>query len=210
MGEGRVAPSPRTYTKVVIGAVLVVTLLDLVLLGLGFVGARAFRHLSVAAILAVVGALAWEPVARIRAGHGVPTLTWVAFPASMLLALATLPFLAMSVFPPLEGILFRVEAHVSEATGRIAVSFPRPVQPHGVNVRFDRKEISQADIRKYPQAFRWRNPQVLEIDMRRMLEVLAAPRPRALEINTVPGVTPFRYQSGELVPEQRVALKNSE
>jgi hypothetical protein len=126
----------------------------------------------------------------------------------MLLALATLPFLAMSVFPPLEGILFRVEAHVREATGTIEVSFPRPIRPDGVNVRFDRKEISQANIRRHPQAFRWRNPQILEIDMRRLLEVLAVPRPTALEINTIPGVAPFRYQSGELVPEQRVALKN--
>jgi len=210
MGEGRVTPGRRTYTKVVLGAVLVVALLDLLLLGLGFVGARAFRHLAVAALLATLGALLWEPVARIRVSQGTPILAWVAFPASMLTALATLPFLAMSVFPPLEGILFRIEAHVSRSTSTIEVAFPRPVRPGNVNIRFDRKAISQADIRKQPQAFRWITPQVLEIDMERMLKVLAAPRPRTLEINTVPGMSPFRYQSGEAVPEQRVALKQTE
>jgi len=208
MAEGRVAPSPHTYTKVVLSAVLFVALLDLLFLGLGFVGVRAFRHLTVAALLAVLGALAWEPVARIKAGSRAPAIAWVLFPAAMLLALASLPFLAMSIYPPLEGMLFRVEARVSEATGTIEVSFPQPVQPDGVNLRFDRTEISNTDVRRNPQAFRWKTPQVLAIDMQHMLEVLAVRRPIALEINTVPGVTPFRYQSGEPVPEQRLALKN--
>ena len=119
MGEGRITPSRRTYTKVVLGAVVVVMLLDLLLLALDFVSARAFRHLAVAAILAVGGALLWEPVARIKPGQAALTLAWIAFPSSMLLALATMPFLAMSVFPPLEGILFRVEAQINETTKTI-------------------------------------------------------------------------------------------
>jgi len=43
--------------------------------------------------------------------------------------------------------------------------------------------------------------------MHRLMEVLSTPRPRALELNAIPGVEPFRYESGEAVPNQELDLR---
>jgi len=183
-------------------------LLDGFLFGLGMVDSRSFRHLGVAALLALAGSVAWEPVAR----QGVGTeqrrlLAWVGFPIAMLCALATIPFLAMSVHPGLEGWIFRVEARVDEPAGAMELSFPLPVAPAGINLRLGPLELPDAYVRKNLDAFRWTSPRVLRVDMARVLKDLAARRPSEVEINTVPGTPPFRYESGDLVPEQKVPLR---
>ncbi len=206
---GRAVRSPRAYTKLLAGAVAAVTLLDLILLALGSISASGFRHLGTAAVLAALGALAWEPVAwsagQARRPHA---LAWIGFPLAALLALAAIPFLAMSAYPPLEGMIFRVEARADEATGTMEVKFPLPVRPGAVNLVLGDLQVPGEYVRRNPGAFHWPSERVLRVELRRVLRDLGTERrPLTIDINGIPGLSLIRFASGEPVPKQRVALK---
>lgn len=209
MAPGRVTGGSRTFTKILLGVVAAVAALDLLLLGMGSAGPRSFRHLAIAAVLAAAASAAWEPVARsVESGRKVRPLAWAAFPVAVFLALGALPFLVMSVHPPLEGLLYPVEARVVEPLA-IEVSFPRPVIPGTINVSLDASIISSGYVSRNPGVFAWRTPQHLTIDLERIVADMSIRRPSELGINTsmVADAPRMLYETGEPVPEQRIRLR---
>jgi hypothetical protein len=99
---GRVAGRRRGYTKALLSVLLFTAVLNLLLQGLGFVGLETLRPLGIGAACIVGGACLWEVVERGARGGGRPGPgAWLAFPMAMFLAVASLPFLGMAVYPPL-------------------------------------------------------------------------------------------------------------
>ncbi|HVR76305.1 MAG TPA: hypothetical protein VMT52_18395 [Planctomycetota bacterium] len=209
MAPGRVTGGSRTFTKILLGVVAAVAALDLLLLGMGSAGPRSFHHLAIAAGFAAAAAAAWEAVARsVEGGRRVRPLAWAAFPVAVFLALGAVPFLVMSVHPPLEGILYPVEARVVEPLA-IEVSFPRPVLPGTINLSLDASIVSSGYVARNPGVFAWRTPQRLTIDLARIVADMSIRRPRELGINTstVKNAPRMLYETGDPVPEQRIQLR---
>lgn len=217
-GSKRCCAPKRVYTKVLFGLVAGVALIDLALAGLGFLDRGAFRALGQGFVLILFGALAWEVVERHETGGGkLRFLAWFALPAAILLAFAALPFLALSVYPEL-GEFFtrqgRVEARMEEALGRLTLDilFPHAMEPAGLNLKLDSTPVpetyaSEPAGGKAPAAVRWLSPRTARIDLERIIQDLAIPRPRTVSINTLPLAPRFRFENGEAVPPQTVVLK---
>jgi hypothetical protein len=203
-----IPPRSRGFTRLVLGVLFGVAFLDVLLHVLGMSGTRGFRHLGVAAALLILGAIAWEPVARHSGRMDKPTiLAWLGFPLASLLALASIPFLAMSLFPGLEGTIFRAEARVDEASGALELVFPLPVASGGINLKLGLAEVPDSYVRAHADAFRWTGPTTLRVDLPRVLRDLATRRPAEIEINAIAGAPFFRYETGDAVPEQKVPLR---
>ncbi len=201
-------PARRFYTRILFTLVVSVGLFDLCLIGLGFADSSVLRHWGVAAGISVLGALAWELVVRSTGNNGVSPIAWVAFPISITLGIAVLPFLVLSVCPGLEGWFFRAEARYDEASRTIRISFPLAVEKGGINARVGAVSIDDSWARKSPQAFRWPSDRMLEIDAEAVLKDFALPRrPSTIDLNCVLDSPRFRYTTGDDVPAQTIDLK---
>lgn len=211
VARGEVTGS-RGYTKVLAALVILAASTSLLLSSLGFFDAVPLRDLGTGALLALLGALAWEVVARCG-GHGGARgfAAWVAFPAAAALAIASLPFLALVVYPPLREFLIR-EGRV-EATLRgnesLEILFPRPVAGDGINLRIEDTDIEPGYAASHPEVFRWQGPRTLSVDLGRLRRDLppVPVRPGAVRINGIPGAPRLRYEGGEAVPPQRALVR---
>jgi hypothetical protein len=202
----------RGYTKVLAALVLLAALASLLLRALGFFDSVPFRDLGTGAALALVGALAWEVVERCGGKGGARGLVaWMAFPAAAALAIGSIPFLALSVYPPLREFLIRegrVEATIA-GDESLEVLFPRPIFGDGINLRIGETDIEPGYATSHPDVFRWRGPRILSVNLGRLhRDVPPVPtRPGAVSINSIPGAPRFRYERGETVPPQRVIIR---
>jgi hypothetical protein len=202
---------PRGFTRALAAIVLLAATASLLLRALGFFDASPLAHLGTGAILALLSALAWEAVARCGGKGGARGLAaWVAFPASMALAVASLPFLALAVYPPLGEFLTRegrVEATLRGEEG-MEILFPRAVAGDGINLRIEETDIDPAYAASHPETFRWMGPRALLVDLGRLRRDLpVAARPAAVRINGIHGAPRFRYETGEAVPPQRALVR---
>ena len=160
----------------------------------------------------------WEVVERHeRPGGGVHLSAWVALPLSVFLAFASIPFLAVSVYPPLERFITqrgRVEADLREVDGRLSLSifFPHTMKKTGLNLTLDSRavpaEYADAVGREGGAALiRWESFQTLWLDLDAILNDLDLKRPGTLGVNTLPNAPKFTYQSGDPVPPQQVPIE---
>ena len=207
---GRVGSRRRGYTKALFSILLFTAVLNLLLQGLGFVGTETLRPLGIGAGCILAGACLWEIVER-GARDGRPRLaTWLAFPLAMLLAVASLPFLGMAVYPPLRDFILRegrIEARISGSS--IEIDFPRAVLPGPLNLRIDGVDVPPGLAERASGAIRWDGPLRLVIDMERLgAELPEAPRrPSRAAVNSVRGVPRMRYETGEPVPRQTLTVR---
>jgi hypothetical protein len=184
--------------------------LNLLLQGLGFVGPETLRPLGIGAACIAAGAALWEIVERgARAGRP-GAATWIAFPLAMFLAVASLPFLGMAVYPPLEDVILRegrLEARTAGST--LEIWFPRAVAPGPLNLRIDGFEVPAGQADRASSAVRWNGLVRLVIDMERLsADLPGAPRrPSSAAVNAVRGVPRMRYETGEPVPRQTLTLR---
>jgi hypothetical protein len=128
----------------------------------------------------------------------------------MILAAASLPFLAVAVYPPLREFILRegrVEARTSGSV--IEIGFPKPVAPGPVNLRIDGFDVPPGQAERAPGAVRWSGSRLLGVDMERIsAELPGAPRrPATVFINAVRSVPRMRYETGDPVPRQRLLLE---
>jgi hypothetical protein len=211
-------PRRRLYTKVFFSLAAGVTLLDLLLLALGFAAAESFRPLGAGVLLIALGSLAWEVVERSqRAGGGAGTAAWIAFPVAILLAFASLPFLALSVYPPAadllvprEEVVARVDAH--EGSLALRIGFPRPMAAAGLNLKLDQHAVPPAYAERTTTdgatpVVRWLDSRTVRIELGFLLAELAIAPPRSLELNALPNAPPFLYHDGEPFPRTLTALE---
>lgn len=211
--DGGISPAgrrSRTYTKIILAVVATVAVADLLLLGLGFVDRTSFRDWGTGALIALLGALVWEAVEhRTRSDGRIRSSAWVAFPLAIFLAFASLPFFAMSVYPPLRDELTasgRIEGRWMEKAGVLELFFPRPVLPGDINLKLGPVEITSDAAKKNPEAFQWKGPRTLRVDLRR-LEKPALADLAVVGINMIQDSPRFRYETQEVVPLQRVQVR---
>lgn len=214
MAEGQIeGPDKRSraYTKILLTVVGTVALSDLLSLGLGFLEWSAFQDWAKGAFMALLGALAWEVVERRTKQDGkLRAIAWFAFPLAILLAFASLPFLAMSVYPPLKDSLTssgRVEARILETTGILEIFFPRPVIQRDINLKLGSVDVTTDSVKENPDAFQWKSPRTLAVDWRRLLKG-SSPPSLTVGVNMIPRAPRFRYETHEEVPPQRVPVRD--
>lgn len=198
---------PRRFAASVGGLVAGVGALDLVLLASGLLERGAGRYYALATALAVGSIVAWEPVARRGRGARVyDALSWAGFPLAALLLTASVPFFALSVYPPLEGRLFppRVESIVPQEV--IEVTFPRRVRPATPNVSFEGCILSAGFLQEERTAFEWPAPDRLRIQVGRLVRRLGIAWPRELLLNQNERVPLLTYEDGSELPALRVRV----
>ena len=183
------------YAKVALCVVVFFLLLDGALVLLGLLTIAFVRPLILAAACVFVGAVSWEFVERSQRSDGTAGfLAWIALPLSVAAAFVSLPFFALSVYPPLEGFLVRrgvVQARFVRDGNTIELVFPGSMRHEGSNLTLDGEGIDA-------QRLEWRGPRTLWIQ----LEVGADARPRRAAVNHLPTAPSFRYLSGQaMAPE---------
>ena len=207
---GRVGRRRRGYTKALLSILLFAAVLNLLLQGLGFVSTRTLRPLGIGAGCILAGACFWEVVER-GSGGGRPSAgAWLAFPLAMFLAVASLPFLGMAVYPPLEDFILsegRIEARTSGSM--IEIDFPRAVIPGPLNLRIDGLDLPPGLGERPSDPVRWNGAVRIRIDVERLsAELPGMPRrPSRAAVNAVLGVPRMRYDTGEPVPRQTLPLR---
>jgi hypothetical protein len=212
-------PSRRPLTRAVAGILLFVAGLDLLLLAMGLGSSRSFVFLGIGAAFGLGACLLWEVVERARARgfRGTP-LAWVAFPLALLLGFFQLPFLAISVYPPLEEQLFvrrgRVQAYFLERQElRLEVAFPELMEAGGNNLRLNSRPVPPGYIREHPELFQWLRAQVLSLSIRPIARDLGLGEVKTVGINDLRDklgneeVELFRTQKGERLPAQTVEVE---
>jgi hypothetical protein len=207
---GRVAGRRRGYTKALLSILLFAAILNLLLQGLGFVGLETLRPLGIGAACIVLGACLWEVVERGARGGRPSPGAWLAFPLAMFLAVASLPFLGMAVYPPLEDFILRegrIEARTSGSA--IEIDFPRLVIPGPLNLRIDGVDLPPGLGERPSDPLRWSGARRIVIDLERLsAELPGTPRrPTRVAVNAVLGVPRMRYETGEPVPRQTLTLR---
>jgi hypothetical protein len=197
---------------VLAAVVLLAASMSFLLVALGFFEAAPLAELGAGALFALLSALAWEVAVRCGGKGGARGAAgWAAFPAAAALAIASLPFLALAVYPPL-GAFFtregRVEASLRGEDG-LEILFPRPVAGDGINLRIEDRDIEPAYAASHPEVFRWPGPRTLLVDIGRLRrDIPQVPaRPGAVRVNGIPGAPRFRYEGGEAVPPQRALVR---
>lgn len=221
MAEGRIArdgtappgpppPSPgagiRVFQRLLLLLLAGAICLDLALLGLGFIGEESFPRLAWGGGLLLAACLAWEVVVASGRGGRQRAYGWVAFPVAFGCALASVPFLALSAFPALEGWIFRVEAYTSPDGRVLSISFPIEVVEGEPNLRIDGLPVAERDRPAPPGACRWTTPRTLEVDWRGIPGTRPGSVPRTVEVNTVPDLDRLHYATGGEIPAQTVQI----
>ncbi len=198
-----------------------------------------FLYLGLAAGCIVLASLAWEVVVRqalIRAGpsdtgpldtgitadppdsspgDGPPgVLAWMAFPVAIFLGLASLPLLALVVYPPAAGYFTepgRVTASISRSTSGLLLDldFPEPTTERGENLRINGQPLPEGYERDHPEVFVWRGDRTLSLHIEPLLRDLGLERIERIGINQLAGVPRFTYLSGVTVPQQRVVVSSA-
>jgi hypothetical protein len=210
MAAGGVAR--RALPKVLVLVLAVAAAADLLLFGMGLLEASSFRDLGIAAGLVIASALAWEVAERCGGRGGMAGASaWAAFPLSIGLAAASLPFLLGSVYPPLWNFLAgrgRVEARLAEGGASLEIHFPEAVAADGLHLEIDGIELSGEFTAQHAEAFRWPGSRTLEVDLARVRAALpAVGKPAHVTINSGPARTRFRYTDGQVLPRQRVMVR---
>ena len=198
-----------------------------------------FLYLGLAAGCIVLASLAWEVVVRqalIRAGpsdtgpldtgitadppdsspdDGPPgVIAWMAFPVAIFLGLASLPLLALVVYPPAAEYFTepgRVTASISRSTSGLLLDldFPEPTTERGENLRINGQPLPEGYERDHPEVFVWRGAQTLSLHLEPLLRDLGIERIERIGINQLAGVPRFTYLSGVTVPQQRVVVSSA-
>ncbi len=193
-----------------------------------------FLYLGLAAGCIVLASLAWEVVVRqalLRPGRsdtgitadprdsspgdGPPGLfAWVAFPVAIFLGLASLPFLALVVYPPAAEYFTepgRVTAASSRSTSGLLLDLdcPEPTTKQGENLRINGRPLPESYERDHPEVFEWRGTQTLSLRIEPLLRDLGLERIERIGINQLAGVPRFTYLSGLTVPQQRVVVSRT-
>ena len=170
--------SRRLPTLATLAVLSFVTVVDLLLLAAGLVGGQSFVYLGVAALLGIGACGLWEIVElRHRQGPTGTSLAWFAFPFALLLAFAQIPFLAMSVYPPLAETLGtggRLETFVREMPDGtfLEICFPEPMQQRGNMLRLDGTLVPPSYFDSHPEHFRWLGARTLSIAIDRVSQDL--------------------------------------
>ncbi len=200
-----------------------------------------FLYLGLAAGCIVLASLAWEVVVRqalrragpsdtgpsdtgpsdtgITAdppdsspGDGPPgVIAWMAFPVAIFLGLASLPLLALVVYPPAAEYFTepgRVTASISRSTSGLLLDldFPEPTTERGENLRINGQPLPEGYQRDHPDVFVWRGAQTLSLRLEPLLRDLGIERIERIGINQLAGVLRFTYLNGMTVPQQRVVV----
>ena len=173
-------------------------------------GPETLKPLGIGAACIALGACLWEIVER-GAGGDRPSLgAWLALPLAMFLAVASLPFLGMAVYPPLEEFILR-EGRIEARTqgGGIEIDFPRAVIPGPLNLRIDGVDIPPGLGERPSDPVRWSGPHRMLIDLERLsAELPGTPRrPSRAAVNAARGIPRMRYVTGEPVPRQTLSLE---
>jgi hypothetical protein len=212
MVEGSLNPLKRIYTKIVLGLLATVTLVDLLLCVMGLTPWSALRFLGSGWLVALLGCGAWELVERRTRDTDRPgALPWIALPVAGACGFLSLPLLALSVYPPLENFLTqdgRVAVRLIEFPDRqvVEIAFPYPTTQHGLNIGLDDHPTPSHHANALSGALTWKNAATAWLDIDVVCRELNVPRPRTISVNCASDLAPFVYRSGKGVPPQRVTL----
>ena len=137
----------------------------------------------------------------------------MAFPVAIFLGLASLPFLALVVYPPAAEYFTepgRVTASISRSTTGLLLNldFPAPTTERGENLRFNGQKLPEGYKRDHPEVFVWRGARTLSLHIEPLLRDLGLERIDRIGINQLAGVPRFTYLSGLTVPQQRVVVNS--
>ncbi len=198
-----------------------------------------FLYLGLAAGCIVLASLAWEVVVRqalrragpsdtgpsdtgftadppdSSPGDGPPgVIAWMAFPVAIFLGLASLPLLALVVYPPAAEYFTepgRVTASISRSASGLLLDLdcPEPTTERGENLRINGQPLPEGYERDHPEVFVWRGAQTLSLHLEPLLRDLGIERIERIGINQLAGVPRFTYLSGVTVPQQRVVVSSA-
>ena len=214
MAEGRVGFPKRLYPKCLGVLLLCAGVVGSISYFVGATGGRVFAHLGLAALCIVVSTLAWEVVERRALGEtATPGLAaWLAFPASVCLGLASLPFLVLVVYPEAEKYFTkagRVTASISQSASgpTLDLDFPEPMMQRGENLRINSRTLPEGYVRSHPRIFVWRAPSTLSVQIDPLVRDLGLEKIETIGVNLLAEVPRFTYRSGKIVPRQMVSVK---